>query len=204
MEQFASHGLESDDTPIVGANAHSGDPHYSVSRTNSAIICDGDWVLIDLWSRHPGTQNIYCDITWTGFCGQVVPEKHQKIFDLVRNARDAAVTLAQDAWKSQRQLAGWQLDRAARDLIAAAGFGDQFTHRTGHSLSAGKSVHGIGMNLDDVETHDTRAMIPGSGFTVEPGIYLPEFGVRNEINVYVDLVKGPIVTTALQNEVALI
>lgn len=204
LEQFASHGLEANEEPIVGVNAHSGDPHFSISRMNPSVIREGDWVLIDLWSRHPGTRNIYCDITWTGFCGRKVPEKHQKIFDIVRDARDASVRLAQQAWQEKQRLEGWQLDRATRTVIEFAGYGEFFTHRTGHSLSAGPRVHGIGMNLDDVETHDTRAMLPGIGFTVEPGIYLPEFGVRNEINVFVDPVQGPIVTTQQQNKVVLI
>jgi len=204
LEGFASNGLESLEEPIVGVNEHSGDPHFSISRTNPSSVRAGDWVLIDLWSRHSGNQNIYCDITWTGFCGKALPAKHRQVFDIVRNARDASIKLAQDAWKLARRLEGWQLDRATRDVIDSAGYGGFFTHRTGHSLSAGARVHGIGMNLDDFETHDTRAMIPGIGFTIEPGIYLPEFGVRNEINVYVDPQQGPIVTTACQNEPVLI
>lgn len=204
MERFSADGLESDDSPIVGVNSHSGDPHYAPTAAKSSPIHPGDWVLIDLWARHRGNANIYCDITWTGFCGKEVPAKHRQIFEVVRNARDASVKLAQDAWKQNKRLEGWQLDRATRGVIETAGFGPYFTHRTGHSLSAGKRVHGIGMNLDDFETHDTRAMLPGIGFTVEPGIYLPEFGVRNEINVYVDPKLGPIVTTQQQNEIILI
>ncbi len=204
MEQFAANGLETPDPPIVAVNAHSGDPHFEVSRTNPAPIKPGDWVLIDLWARKPGDENIYSDVTWTGFCGKTVPVRHREVFDAVVRGRDASLALAQSRWKDRREVRGHELDTAAREVIVAAGLGQFVRHRTGHSLSQGPMVHGNGMNLDSLETMDTRLMLPGIGFTIEPGAYLPEFGVRSEINVYVDAEKGPIVTSGIQREPILI
>jgi Xaa-Pro aminopeptidase len=197
--RFADEKLEYPDGPIVAVNSHAGDPHYEPTSENTPIN-RGDWVLIDLWARVPGDENIFSDITWVGFVGNRVPEKHQKVFDTVRKARDASVELAQKAWGENSPVQGWQLDDAARDVIVRAGFGDFVRHRTGHSLSPGPKVHGMGMNLDNLETHDTREMLPGIGFTVEPGIYLPDFGVRLEIDLFVDPQKGPVVTTEIQKE----
>lgn len=200
LSLFAEAGLETPDPPIVAVNAHSGDPHFEVSIKDPARIRRGDWVLIDLWARRPGDENIFSDITWTGYVGQQVPQEHRRVFDIVRGARDAALDCAVAAWRAGRQVAGWQLDQAAMDRIIAAGFGDYIRHRTGHSLSPGPKVHGMGMNLDNLETRDIRAMLPETGFTIEPGIYLPGFGVRSEINVYVDPKRGPVVTSCLQTE----
>jgi Xaa-Pro aminopeptidase len=211
MARFATDGLETCDPPIVGVNAHAGDPHFEVSATSPAPIRRGDWVLIDLWARVPDDENIYSDITWVGFCGREVPAKHKRVFETVRAARDAALTRAQQAWKAGERIQGWQLDDAAREVIVGAGFEGAIRHRTGHSLSPGPKVHGVGMNLDNLETHDTREMISGIGFTIEPGIYLPDtaggeggFGVRLEINVFVDPHKGPVVTSCLQDDVVLL
>ncbi len=200
---FANAGLEATEAPIVGVNAHSGDPHYEPSASSPTPIRKGDWVLIDLWARAPGEQNIYSDITWVGFAGKEVPARHKEVFQIVRAARDASLQRAVDAWKIGERVQGWQLDDAARGVIINAGFEKYIRHRTGHSLSPGPMVHGIGMNLDNLETHDTREMLPGLGFTIEPGIYLPEFGVRLEIDVYVDPKKGPMVTSVLQDEIVL-
>ena len=161
-------------------------------------------MLIDLWARTPGEQNIYSDITWVGFAGKDVPARHKEVFQVVRAARDRSLERAVQAWKKGERVQGWQLDDAARGVIIDAGYEKYIRHRTGHSLSPGPMVHGIGMNLDNLETHDTREMLPGLGFTIEPGIYLPEFGVRLEINVYVDPKTGPTVTSVVQNEVVLI
>lgn len=203
VARFRELGLETGEDPIVAVNAHSGDPHFEVSATNPAPITPGDWVLIDLWSRLPGVENIYSDITWVGYCGPRVPTRHQQVFEVVRAARDASLHLAQKAWREKRAVQGWELDEAARGAIIEAGFERGIKHRTGHSLSPGLRVHGLGMNLDNLETHDTRAMLPGLGFTIEPGIYLPEFGVRLEINVFVDPAQGPVVTSCLQEQVVL-
>jgi Xaa-Pro aminopeptidase len=204
LDRFKAGGLEPQETPIVAVNAHSGNPHYEPSAAAPAPIQRGDWVLIDLWARVPGDENIFSDITWVGFVGRDVPTKHREVFGVVKAARDAALERAKAAWRSRQPVQGWQLDDAARQVIIDAGYGDFIRHRTGHSLSPGPLVHGLGMNLDNLETHDTREMLPGLGFTIEPGIYLPEFGVRLEINVYVDPAAGPTVTSVVQDAVVLI
>ncbi|HYD02502.1 MAG TPA: M24 family metallopeptidase [Phycisphaerales bacterium] len=200
--RFDALGLEYPDDPIVSVNANSGSPHYGPDEKHSSPIRPGDWVLIDLWARIPGDEHVYSDITWTGFCGsrEKLPAEHLKVFNTVRDARSASVSEAQRAWKEGRQAEGWQLDEAARAVIIGAGYGQFIKHRTGHSLSPGALVHGIGMNLDNLETRDTRRMMPGTGFTVEPGVYTTAFGVRNEINVFVDPVSGPVVTSCVQDE----
>ena len=200
-EQFDQRNLYIDHGPIVAVNEHSGDPHFEPSADNHSEIKKGDWVLIDLWAKYRDAPAVYCDITWTGFAGSDVPEKHQQIFDIVIGARDAVVDSVQQAWRDQVTLQGWQLDRVARDFITARGYGEYFAHRTGHSMGVSPTAHALGVNLDDLETHDTRAILPGVGFSVEPGIYLPEFGVRSEIDMYVDPAEGPVVTTSIQREI---
>jgi Xaa-Pro aminopeptidase len=200
VQEFEKAGLQSTEPPIVAVNAHSGDPHYEPLPETSAPIRKGDWVLIDLWARMPGDENIFSDITWVGYAGAAVPEKHRKVFDTVKRARDAAVKRSQKAWEAKERIQGWQLDEAAMAELRNAGFQQYIRHRTGHSLSPGPMVHGLGMNLDNLETHDTREMLPGIGYTVEPGLYLPEFGVRLELNMFVDPRKGPVVTSCVQEE----
>jgi Xaa-Pro dipeptidase len=197
--QLAERGLEIGHPPIVAVNAHSGDPHYAPQQDEFAPIKHGDWILIDLWARHPGEAHPFADITWVAYAGARVPAEEQRVFDIVKGARDAVVERVQSAWQERETMRGWQLDRVARDYIEAAGYGPQFVHRTGHSLGPGPSIHALGANLDDLETHDTREILPATGFSVEPGIYLPTFGVRLEIDVYVDSEIGPIVTTPLQD-----
>jgi Xaa-Pro aminopeptidase len=133
-----------------------------------------------------------------------VPKRGAEVFAVVRAARDAVVQCAKAAWSAKERVQGWQLDETARTVISDAGFGQYIRHRTGHSLSPGPKVHGLGMNLDNLETHDTREMLPGIGYTIEPGVYLPEFGVRLEINVFVDPQQGPTITSVVQDEVVLI
>jgi len=203
LSRFAAEGLETSEPPIVAVNAHSGDPHFETSAASSVAIKRGDWILIDLWARLPGDQNVYSDITWMGHAGRDVPAKHREVWEIVRKARDASLRRAVEAWKRKEQVQGWQLDDAARETIAA-GYSHGIRHRTGHSLSPGPLVHGMGMNLDNLETHDEREMLPGIGFTIEPGVYLPEFGVRSEINVYVDSDKGPTVTSVLQDDLLVV
>ncbi len=197
---FDAHGLYIDHGPIVAVNAHSGDPHYEPSATDHAPIHRGDWVLIDLWAKENVPHAVYCDITWTGYAGHDIPAKHLEVYRTVNAARDAVIERLQADWKAGNALQGWQLDDVARKVIADAGYGAYFTHRTGHSMGVSPTPHALGMNLDNLETHDTRAVLPGIGFSVEPGIYLPEFGVRSEVDVYVDPEQGPIVTTAMQWE----
>jgi Xaa-Pro aminopeptidase len=200
MEAFKKDCLETPDGPIVAVNAHAGDPHFDVSPTNPSPIRAGDWVLLDLWARVPGDENIFSDVTWTAFAGREVPARHRQVFSAVVAGRDAALALAQKRWTTSEAVRGFELDDAARDVIIKAGLGEFIKHRTGHSLSPGPLVHGVGMNLDNLETHDTRTMLPDTGFTIEPGAYLPEFGVRSEINIYVDPKDGPVVTSGTQRE----
>ncbi len=196
--EFEAAGLETDSGPNVSVNVHSADPHYEPTGSG-ATISAGDWVLIDLWARRPG--GVYADITWVGYAGREVPARYREAFDLVRAARDLALKFLHEAWGAGRRVEGWEVDRVARNLVAERGFGAHFTHRLGHNL--GREVHGRGANLDDYETHDTRALIPGLGFTIEPGLYFDDFGVRSEINVYLGP-NGPEVTTPVQEEVVLI
>ena len=204
MSEFGRAGLETHEPPVVAVNAPAGDPHYTPAEKVTAPIRKGDWVLIDLWARFPGDENIYSDITWVGYCGRDVPAKHREVYEAVKRARDASLAKAQSSWREGRAVQGWELDEAGRKPIIDAGYGHAIWHRTGHSLSPGPLVHGLGMNLDNLETHDTRAMLPGIGFTIEPGIYLPEFGVRLEINVYVDPQRGPEVTSCVQDDILIL
>lgn len=199
-----AHGLEFDHPCIVAVNEHSGDPHFSVSPSAAAEIRKGDWVLLDLWGKDPHPEAVYSDITWTAFAGSTVPEPIREVYDAVNAARDACLAFVQDAWKAGRAVRGFEADDAARGVLVARGFEGGIRHRTGHSLSAGPTAHGLGVNIDNLETHDTRQILPGLGFTIEPGLYFPKFGVRSEINVYVDETQGPIVTSAHQAEPVLL
>jgi Xaa-Pro dipeptidase len=183
LEQFAARGLVTADPPIVGVNQHSGDPHYEPQASGSSTIKAGDWVLLDMWAKFQKPEATYYDITWVGYVGSQVPEKHQAIFAIVREARDAAVDFISSAAAGGRQVRGYEVDDITRGVIRQHGYADSFIHRTGHSL--GEDVHSTGANMDNLETHDDREIIPGSCFSIEPGIYLPEFGVRLEVNVYV-------------------
>lgn len=201
LSEFSARGLETDEVPVVAVNQNSGNPHYMPSEQRSSPIQRGDWLLIDLWARRPGNENIFADITWVAYVGAMAPLKQQHVFEVVAAARDAVVERLQSAWHANEQLAGWQLDQVARDSISDAGYGDQFIHRTGHSIGPGEHLHALGVNLDNFETQDLRAIIPGVGFSIEPGVYLSEFGVRSEIDVYVDPELGPSVTTPLQTSI---
>jgi Xaa-Pro aminopeptidase len=181
LSEFERCDLVTDEPPIVAVNAHSGDPHYEPAPGQGAVIEPGDWLLIDLWAKERGADAIFADITWVAYLGTSVPQQHRDVFEAVARGRDAAV----ERLRTDQAVAGFELDRVTRTVIEDAGWGDYFVHRTGHSLSPGESVHGLGTNLDDLETHDTRTLTVGTGFTIEPGIYLPEFGVRLEINAYI-------------------
>ncbi|WP_336801925.1 M24 family metallopeptidase [Kaistia sp. MMO-174] len=201
VSEFERLGLETEGQPVVQVNGHSGIVSYEPKPEGSALIGAGDWLLIDFWARYPGERNVYSDIAWGAYAGDVIPDRLQTVFDIVRHARDGALQAIEKAWQSGEVLEGWQVDDVARGIIAAAGFGDNFHHRTGHSMGPGKRLHGLGVNLDNLETHDTRRILPRTGFSIEPAIYLPEFGVRLEINVFLDPVAGPSVTTPTQNEI---
>ncbi len=200
---FQTHNLEEEDVPIVSTNERSGNPHYAPSSDLRFTIDPGDWILIDLWAREPGEEHVFSDITWTGYAGTDVPGKHFDVFNAVLSGRDAALSLVEERYRHNQPVYGWEVDDAARNAISSRGYGEFFIHRTGHSLSPGDHVHGIGANIDNFETHDTRRLITRTGFTIEPGIYLPEFGVRSEINVYLDP-SGPCVTSHIQREVVLV
>jgi Xaa-Pro dipeptidase len=197
MDHFLKNGLTTYHPPIVAVNSHSGDPHYD---TGSAPIRAGDFVLIDLWAKLDQPRAVYSDLTRVGFVGDAVPEKYVKIFSIVAAARDAAIECVRSAFANQRPLSGWEVDDAARNVIQQAGYGDHFVHRTGHSI--GQEVHGNGANMDNLETREDRRVLPGSCFSVEPGIYLPEFGVRSEVDVFVGR-QGQVHVTAgeVQQEV---
>ena len=197
-EQFRANGLVADSAPIVAVGPHSGDPHYEPKKGSSSQIKEGDLLLLDVWGKLDEPDSVYYDITWMGYFGAKVPEKYAKVFAVAKQARDAAVKFAREATAAGRAFEGWQVDRAARDVIKKAGFGKYFVHRTGHSI--GQEVHGAGANMDDLESHDVRRVIPGTCFSVEPGIYQAEFGVRTEVDVYVGE-KEAGVTGAVQSEI---
>jgi Xaa-Pro dipeptidase len=179
---FADEGLVSDSAPVVAVGPHAGDPHYLPTEASASIIGPDQLLLLDLWGKLERPGAVFADITWVGFTGPRVPPPMAKAFDAAARARDAAVTLVQAAARDGRDLRGWEVDRAARTVLVDAGFEAHVLHRTGHSL--GENVHGNGAHLDDFETHDERRLLPGTGFTVEPGVYLDDFGVRTEINVF--------------------
>jgi Xaa-Pro aminopeptidase len=192
LQHFAAHGLITDHPPIVGVGPHSGDPHYAPGPGSDGVIKEGEFVLIDLWAKLDKPRAVYSDLTWTGFVGKEVPAKYEDVFRIVARARDAAIDRVRSAFAQKQPLQGWQVDRAARDVIEQAGHGAAFCHRTGHSI--GQETHGNGANMDDLETHEERRVLPRTCFSVEPGIYLAEFGVRSEVNVFVDAAEQVHVT----------
>jgi Xaa-Pro aminopeptidase len=182
-ENFQRVGLMTDHGPIVAVNANASDPHYEPSRERTLAIKQGDLVLIDLWAKLAEPNATYYDVTWTGFCGDVMPSNIQKVFEVVRGARLRASDFVLTRIEAGMETAGYQVDDEARGFIRENGFGEYFFHRTGHSI--GTEVHGTGANMDNLESHDERRLISGTCFSVEPGVYLPEFGIRSEVNVYV-------------------
>ncbi len=200
MGRFADFGLETDHPPIVGVNAHGADPHFAPRRDADAELHEGDFLLIDLWGKEPGDENIVGDITWVAYAGRDVPPLALQVFDVVKTARDRAVAYARQGLASGRPVYGYEVDDACRKVIADAGYGSYFIHRTGHSI--GTEGHGNGVNIDNLETQDRRRLIPGVGFSVEPGVYLPHegFGVRLEIDCYVAGNDVEVTTLPLQDE----
>jgi Xaa-Pro aminopeptidase len=199
MGWFREEGLVTDADPNVSAQENAGNPHYHPSREVHRPIRRNEIVLLDLWGKLAAPGAVFADITWVGYTGPTVPEPYARAFAAARDGRDAAIELVKSAVRDRRDLRGFEVDRAARDVIERAGYGDQFIHRTGHSL--GEEIHGNGVHMDDYETHDDRRLIPGTGFTIEPGIYTSEFGVRTEINMFVRereaVVTGPVQTEIL-------
>ena len=182
VKWFGEESLVADSAPIVGAQENAGNPHYGPTAGAARAIRPNELVLLDLWGKLKQPQAVYADITWCGFAGEPPPEI-AKAFGVIVAGRDAAVAKVQSAVAGGQPVHGWEVDRATRDVITAAGYGDYFIHRTGHSL--GEEVHGNGVHMDDYETHDDRRLIAGTGFTIEPGIYTKTFGVRTEINMVV-------------------
>jgi Xaa-Pro aminopeptidase len=195
---FTDEGLYSSDAPNVSAQENAGNPHYSATREHSRAIRPNELLLLDLWGKLPVPGAVFADITWVGFTGDAIPDEFARAFAAARDGRDAAIELVRSSAASGRDLRGWQVDRACRDVIDRAGFGELFIHRTGHSL--GEEVHGNGVHMDDYETHDDRRLIPGTGFTIEPGVYTDRYGVRTEINMFVRE-RDAKVTGPLQQEI---
>src|SRR5215813_244743 len=182
LEAFRREELETGgEFPIVGVNGNSGNPHYGPTADGSSPIREGDFVLLDIWGKKKVPNSCFYDITWTGFVGQTPSDRHVEIFEIVRDARILGVKKVQAAFTSGKKICGWEVDKAVRDFITEKGYGDYFVHRTGHNIST--AIHGNGANLDNLETKDEREILPNTCFSVEPGIYFPEFGVRSEVNV---------------------
>ena len=201
MEAFARDGLITDDPPIVAANANSGNPHYEPSADHPVRLREGDFVLLDIWAKQNKPGAAYYDITWTGVIGKAPSDRQRQVFEVVRNGRNAGVEKVKNAIAAGQPICGWEVDRVTRDQIKQAGFGEYFIHRTGHSI--GTEVHSNGANMDDLEIHDERRILPNTLFSIEPGVYLPEFGVRSEVNVLVRP-KGAEVTGKIQDEIVTI
>ena len=201
LDRFTKAGMITDDGPIVGVNANAANPHYEPMQGMTRPIRSGDFVLLDMWAklRQPGS--VYYDITWTGYCGADPPAEVRKVFAIVRDARDRAIERVQKAMRAGQPVRGFDVDDAARGYIASQGYGPFFTHRTGHSI--GQDVHGNGANMDNLETHDERRIVPWTCFSIEPGIYLDKFGVRSEVNVFVDE-RDARVTGEIQKELVII
>ncbi|HXR98544.1 MAG TPA: M24 family metallopeptidase [Terriglobales bacterium] len=204
VQRLQADGLDMDEAPIVATNAHAGDPHYLPASSGSSVIAPGDVLLLDVWGKLAQPGSAFYDVTWMGYVlrpGETeVPAEFAQTFAIARDARDAAIELALARIAAGAELRGFEVDRAARAVIATAGLGEFFVHRTGHSL--GLDVHSTGANMDDFETHDERRVLPRTAFTIEPGIYCPggrAFGVRTEVNVYVGA-RGAEVTGPRQRE----
>jgi Xaa-Pro aminopeptidase len=198
LKEFDSAGIVIDQGPDIAVGPHASDPHYGPTPESASQIREGDLLLLDVWGKTKAAGSVYYDITWVGYLGAKVPEKMAKVFGIVRAARDKAVELIRTSVAAGKPLQGWQVDNAARKVIEKAGYGKYFFHRTGHNI--GQSVHGNGVNMDGLETHDVRHLIPKTCNSIEPGIYLPEFGIRSEVNVYVGE-KEARVTGAVQKEI---
>jgi Xaa-Pro aminopeptidase len=198
LKEFEAAGIWAEEGPDIAVNAHASDPHYGPTLETAASIREGDLLLLDVWGKKKAPGSVYYDITWMGYLGTKVPEKYARIFGILREARDTAVNLIRKHIAAGKPLQGWQVDKAARGVIENAGYEKYFFHRTGHSI--GEKVHGNGANMDGLETHDVRHLIPHTCNSIEPGIYLPEFGMRTEVNVYVGDGEAR-VTGAIQNEI---
>jgi len=198
LDKFRANGLTTAEPPIAAVQPNNGNPHYEPTAQASRPIRAGDLLLLDMWAKLSRPGSVYYDITWTGYLGARVPDAYAKIFRIVRDARDRAIEFVGESVTRGRAIHGWEVDRAAREVIRKAGYAKYFVHRTGHSI--GQEVHGNGANMDGLETRDDRQIIPHTCFSIEPGIYLPEFGIRSEVNVYVGE-RDARVTGEIQQEI---
>jgi len=198
LAKFHANGLTTVEPPIAAVQPNNGNPHYEPTAQASRPIRAGDLLLLDMWAKLSRPGSVYYDITWTGYLGERVPDAYAKIFRIVREARDRAIEFVGESVTRGRAIHGWEVDRAAREVIRKAGYAKYFVHRTGHSI--GQEVHGSGANMDGLETRDDRQIIPHTCFSIEPGIYLPEFGIRSEVNVYVGE-RDARVTGEIQQEI---
>ena len=193
--------LEYEHPPNVSVNGNSADSHYNPLPESARPIREGDLLLVDIWGRQTAPGSVFYDITWTGTVGRAPSDREQQVFTAVRDARDAAIALVQQAFTAGRAIAGWEADAAARAVIAERGFAGQFTHRTGHNIGA--EIHGAGAHLDNLETHDERLLLAETCFSVEPGVYLPDaeraFGIRSEVNMMTSA-NDAVVTGRIQRE----
>jgi len=201
MEAFERENIDPGDPPIVAVNSNAGNPHYEPHSSHPVPVREGDLILLDVWGKKKTPGAVFYDITWMGFVGKAPSDRMRQVFEIVRDARDAGINTVVDAIVSGRRLAGWEVDRATRSHIQKAGYGDYFIHRTGHSIAT--DIHANGANMDDLEIHDERQILPNSFFSIEPGIYLPEFGVRSEVNMLVRA-KSAEVTGKIQREIVTI
>jgi len=198
LAEFEKADMTTDEGPDVAVNAHASDPHYAPSNERPTEIKQGDLLLLDVWGKLKLPGSVYYDVAWVGYLGAKVPEKYAKVFRVLVEARDKAIALIQSSVAAGKPLQGWQVDKAARGVLEKAGYGKYFIHRTGHSI--GQTVHGNGVNMDGLETYDSRHLIPRTCNSVEPGIYMPEFGMRSEVNVYIGDREAR-VTGAVQKEI---
>jgi Xaa-Pro dipeptidase len=200
LKEYERRDLTAGHPPIVAINAHSADPHYAPSLDDNLPMRKGDFLLVDMWSKRRTAHAVYDDITWTFFIGDSVPAEHQKIFEVVRNGRDAAIKAAQERYRAGETLYGWQIDEEARKSITQAGYGQYFIHRTGHSIH--EEVHGNGANIDNLETQDNRRLMARTCFSIEPGVYLKgTFGVRSEVDMYLSDSEAVVTGLPIQTEV---
>lgn len=204
VERFREEGLTNDgESPIVGFNDHPADPHFEPTRENAYTLRSGDTILVDLWARKDDPRGVYYDITWCGFAGKNPPAEYARIFAVVRDARDAALEFVRRRFAAGSPVRGWEVDDACREVVVAAGYGNEFIHRTGHSI--GVRVHGNGVNMDNLETRDERLLVPGICFSIEPGIYLAgRMAVRSEIDVFVTPAGKIEVAGATQRDLILV
>ncbi len=201
MELFGASGLVTDHPPIVAVGPNSALPHYATPANGSATLTRGQLLLTDLWAKLDQPGAIYFDITWTCFLDESIPDEPRRIFEVVRDGRNAAIEFVSRKWQAGEPVFGWEVDRACRDSITAAGYGDYFIHRTGHSIH--EAVHGNGANIDDLETRDQRRLLPNTIFSIEPGVYLPgRFGIRSEVDVYLTENDAEVTGQPIQTELS--